>query len=200
MRGLEILGGRQQRDGDGEEGSQRDHPALGLPVAAAGHGEPQGGEQRQQRQCDEDVHSPYFLEAMNCTQSRGVPGMVANRPQTSAAATVASGGSSSISGDSRPPGPTERMRSSLGSSNQAVRTMGRKYAAFRMLLPASTSSTQSCPTSRPPSPRYHLLTNPAMGGMPIMPNAASVNAAVVQGMRRPMPASSLTWCSPADSA
>jgi hypothetical protein len=33
---------------------------------------------------------------------------------------------------------------------------------------------------------------PAIGGTPIMPKAASVNAAMVHGMRRPTPASSLT--------
>ena len=37
--------------------------------------------------------------------------------------------------------------------------------------------------------RYHLLTNPAMGGIPIRERAARVKHHMVTGIRRPMPRS-----------
>ena len=39
---------------------------------------------------------------------------------------------------------------------------------------------------------YHLLAKPAVGGTPIMDSAPTVKAAIVHGIRRPIPVSSLT--------
>ena len=58
---------------------------------------------------------------------------------------------------------------------------------FDRLLPASTAMTQGCCASIAPTPRYHLLMKPAMGGTPIIPKAPMVNAAIVHGICRPMP-------------
>ncbi len=49
------------------------------------------------------------------------------------------------------------------------------------------------PDSTEPSARYHLLTKPAVGGVPIMLSEATKNAPIVQGSLRPMPAMSLMF-------
>ena len=45
-----------------------------------------------------------------------------------------------------------------------------------------------------------MLTNPAAGGTPIMPSAATLNAPMVSGIRRPAPSISLTACTCSSSA
>ncbi len=66
-------------------------------------------------------------------------------------------------------------------------TTGRKYRALSSEEVSSTPSTHGCADCTAPAPRNHLVTNPAVGGSPIMPAAPTVNAAEVHGMRRPRP-------------
>ena len=72
-------------------------------------------------------------------------------------------------------------------------TTGSRYPAVSR---AETTSTTSPATpkawigaSRLAVSRYHLLTNPAMGGIPIRERAARVKHHMVTGIRRPMPRS-----------
>ncbi len=126
----------------------------------------------------------------------GDQGSPANGPSAKPAAAV------SMSGHTIRLSPSKPLRAARPSSpfghasgagrNHARAIMGRKYAAFRILLTASATMGQANPPSRPPRPRPHFDTKPAIGGTPMIPSAATVNAVIVTGMRRPTPSIRLT--------
>ena len=70
-------------------------------------------------------------------------------------------------------------------------TMRQKYTAVRIELSSTTGTTNHAPASSAPVAMYHLLTNPTVRGTPIMDRAATVKAAMVSGILRPMPLRSL---------
>ena len=91
-------------------------------------------------------------------------------------------------------GPTSRrsvMKSRPG-KNPLV-TTGSRYPAVSRAETTSTASP-AMPNARsgasiPAVSRYHLLTKPAMGGIPIRDSDARVKHHMVTGIRRPMPRS-----------
>ena len=71
---------------------------------------------------------------------------------------------------------------SLSFGKKARTKIGTKYPALRSELAINTTSSPMEPSSMVPSARYHLETNPATGGAPIMESDAMPKAAMVKGI------------------
>ena len=78
-----------------------------------------------------------------------------------------------------------------GATKKARNTIGRKYAAFRIVLATITPTASHQLVCIAPCSMNHLPRKPAVGGTPIMPSAPLANAVIVHGIFQPMPSSSL---------
>jgi hypothetical protein len=91
-----------------------------------------------------------------------------------------------------------------GDSKKAVYTTGQKYAMLRTPETSKAAVKTIAPPETVPTSRKYLETKPAKSGMPAIPREATAKAAIVRGIRRPIPAmfemSSVwvsTWTAPA---
>src|SRR5690606_10557873 len=156
----------------------------------------QRSEQRREghQQPNPGVHMANSRSTISWLQPSGLSTLAASRPTSSDNNAVMKGGSNSIQWVSKRAPAKLSSCQAAGLANQPRQSSGRKYMAFSSAEPSSTSTTQSWPTSSAPRPRVHLLIKPAMGGTPIIPSAATLNAAIVQGIRRPTPSiSRIRW-------
>ena len=89
----------------------------------------------------------------------------------------------------------DAARIGLWGISQAGYVMPRVLAASSdVATTAAASGHQPCSSAA--SRRYHLLMKPTVKGTPMRLIAPNTNAAMVQGMRRPMPASDAIFTLP----